>query len=231
VDRASLLNDPEAAMRIVLDGRQSTIWTALPGIVQSVDLDAMTCEVQPAIQGTVEDENGVLQSVNLPLLLDVPICFPSGGGFLITFPLAVDDEVLVVIASRCIDAWWQSGGVQRPMEARMHDLSDGFAIPGPRSQAALPEGAVSATDLEIRNDAGTTLFSITSGHKFGFENPTTSLKGILTDLETTLNTFMSTLAGFSGGGAAVTQTMLQAPASTAVTQLAAILIKIGALLK
>lgn len=230
MDRSQLLNDAEESMRLVLDGRQSSIWTAMPGIIQSVNLSAMTCEVQPAIQGTVEDETGKIQSVNLPLLVDVPIVFPGGGGYLVTFPLEAGDEVLVVFASRCIDAWWQSSGIQRPMEARMHDLSDAFAIPGPRSQPNTAD-SISATDLEIRNDAGTTLISITPLGKIGFQNSAASLKGVLTDLETLLNSFMSTLAGFSGGALPVTQVMLQAPAATAVTQLAAVLVKIGALLK
>jgi hypothetical protein len=230
-DRAQLLNDAEEAMRLTLDGRQSTIWTAMPCIVKSVNLQKLTIEAQPAIQGTVEDENGVRRSVNLPLLVDVPIVFPSAGGFTITLPIVAGDEVLVVFASRCIDAWWQSGGVQRPMEARMHDLSDGFAIPGPRSQTNLLGAAASATDLEIRNKAGTVYLSLTSSGKVGFANATTDLKTVLTDLQSVLNTFMTTLSGYGGGGAPATQAMLQAPATTAVTALAPILVKIGALLK
>jgi hypothetical protein len=171
MDRAQLLNDGEEAMRLTLDGRQSCLWTAMPGIVTSVNFEAMTCEVQPAIQGTVTDENGVTQSVNLPLLVDVPIVFPSAGGFLITLPLKADDEILVVFASRCIDAWWQSGGIQRPMEARLHDLSDGFAIPGPRSQSRLPAGAVSSTSAQLRNDAGTTYIEIDALGKIKLVSP------------------------------------------------------------
>ena len=158
-------------MRLMLDGRQSSIWTAIPAIVQSVDFETMTVEVQPTIQGTVEDENGAVQSVNLPLLVDVPIVFPSAGGFLITLPIAVGDEVLVVFASRCIDAWWQSGGINRPMEARMHDLSDGFAIPGPRSQLKLPGGAISSTGAQIRNDAGTSYVEIAADGKIKLVTP------------------------------------------------------------
>lgn len=229
MDRAQLLNDAEEAQRLVLDGRQSCIWTAMPGIVQSVDLDAMTCEVQPAIMGTVEDENGVIQSVSLPLLVDVPICYPSGGGFLITFPIASGDEVLVVFSSRCIDAWWQSGGVQKPMEARMHDLSDGFAIPGPRSQPNTVD-AISSTELQIRNDSGQAYFSITLSGKFGFQNSTTDLKGILTDLETALNNFVTTLAALPPS-APVLGAAIATPAAAAVTALTPILVKIGALLK
>lgn len=217
-------------MRLVLEGRQSKIWTALPGIVQSVDLAAMTCEVQPAIQGSIEDENGDVTFVNLPLLVDVPIVFPSAGGFTITLPLEKNDEVLVVFSCRCIDAWWQSGGVNRAVELRMHDLSDGFAIPGPQSQPNVFSG-ISSTDLEIRNRAGNTLLSITANGKIGFQNATGDLKGLLTDLYTLLNTFMGALSGFAGGGAPATQAMLAAPAAAAVTALTAVHTKIGALLK
>lgn len=131
----------------------------MPCIVQSVDFDSMTCEAQPSVQGTVEAENGSLTQVNLPLLVDVPIVFPSAGGFSLTFPLGAGDEVLVVFASRCIDAWWQSGGVGKPIEMRMHDLSDGFAIPGPKS---LPKkiSSINTSAAELRNDAGTASISI-----------------------------------------------------------------------
>jgi len=170
MERTELLNDNEEAMREILEGHQVGLWTALPGIVQSVDLTAMTCEVQPSLQAVVTNLNGVDSVVNLPLLVDVPIVFPSAGGFTITLPIAAGDEVLVVFSARCIDAWWQSGGVQQAMEARMHDLSDGFAIPGPRS---LPRKvpAISSTALQIRNDAGTTYLELSADGKVKIVTP------------------------------------------------------------
>lgn len=169
-DRRESMNDPEEAQRLVLDGRQVSIWTAIPGIIQSVDFEAMTCEVQPTIQGVIFDENSNQTFVNLPLLVDVPLVFPSAGGFILTFPIAAGDEVLVVFASRCIDAWWQSGGIQKPMEARMHDLSDGFAIPGPRSQPNVVPG-ISETDVQLRNQDGTTYVGITDDGKIELVSP------------------------------------------------------------
>jgi hypothetical protein len=228
MDRAQLLNDSEEALRLAFDGRLATLWTAMPGIVQSVDLATMTLSVQPAIQGQVEGEDGKVASVNLPLLIHVPIQYPMGGGFALTLPVAVGDEVLIIWSARCIDAWWQSGGIQRPMEARMHDISDGFAILGIRSQPNVLEN-ISATKLQLRNEAGTVFFSV--GTKFSMTNATTDLKTVLTDLQTLLNTFMGVLAGFAGGGSPTTQAMLQAPAATAQTSLAAVLVKIGALLE
>ncbi len=169
-DRNQLLNDPEEALRIALDGRQATMWTALPGIVTGVDFTTMTLSVQPAIQGTVTDENGNIQSVNLPLLIHVPIQYPSAGGFSLTLPVAVNDEVLIVWASRCIDAWWQSGGIQRPMEQRMHDMSDGFAILGIRSVPnVIP--SISTTAAQLRNDAGTSYFEVSADGKVKVVSP------------------------------------------------------------
>lgn len=170
-NRLELLNNPEEALRVALDGRMASVWTALPGIITKVNFDAMTCEVQPAIQGIITNPDGTTKNVNLPLLVDVPIVFPSAGGFILTFPMKADDEVLVIIASRCIDTWWQSGGIGLPAEARMHDLSDGFAIPGPRSQPKKVSN-ISAENVQLRNDEGDTYIEITPGGKVKIEATT-----------------------------------------------------------
>jgi hypothetical protein len=230
-DRGQLLNDLEAGIRIALDDRLSKTWTTMPGIITKIDLTRMTCSVQVTIQGMIEDEKGVITPINISELGDVPIVFPTGGGFTLTFPLAVNDEVLVCFADRCIDSWWQSGGYKnKPMEARMHDLSDGFAIPGPKSLPnILP--AISSSEVQLRNKLGTVVVGITAGGKISIKNTATDLKEVLTDLQSLLNTFMGTLAGFSGGGAATSQAMIQAPAATAQAALVPLLVKIGALLK
>lgn len=122
------------AIKSALDGFQPNIWTALPGIVDNVDLVKGTCSVQPSIKAQVTSKDGTKSWVQLPLLPDVPIQFMGGGGFVMTFPFAKGDEGLIVFACRCIDSWWQSGGVQTQAELRLHDLSDGFFVPGFRSQ-------------------------------------------------------------------------------------------------
>lgn len=153
--------DPIEWVSIALGGLQSKLWTALPGIIQSFDAGAMTCVVQPAIQALVRDEAGALASVDLPLLLDCPVQFPAGGGCTLTFPVAPGDECLVVFASRCIDSWWQSGGIQAQAELRMHDLSDGFALLGFRSQPRVI-GAISGTAAQLRTDDGAAFVEVDS---------------------------------------------------------------------
>jgi hypothetical protein len=163
-DRIELLDDEQEALRMAMDGRLSSVWVSIPGIVSKVYFDKMTLEVQPAIQGSVEDQYGNVTNVNLPVLVDVPIIFPSAGGFTLTLPIKIGDEVLVIFASRCIDSWWQSGGIGVPMEQRMHDLSDGFAILGPKSQPKKISN-ISSTNAQLRNDAGDTFLEISTGGK------------------------------------------------------------------
>ena len=96
MDRRERWAEPVEALRAALDGRQAEMWTALPGIVQSFDPAAMTVSVQPAVAGRISDEAGKAASVDLPILPDVPVVFPGGGGFALTFPVAAGDECLVV---------------------------------------------------------------------------------------------------------------------------------------
>ena len=79
MDRDELLDDPEEAQRLAMEGALSQVWTALPGIVEAVDLATQTVSVQPSIQGSVSSADGSVANVNLPLLVDVPICWPRAG--------------------------------------------------------------------------------------------------------------------------------------------------------
>lgn len=162
MDRRERMNDPEEAFRAAFEGLAAGLWTALPGIVQTFDAARMTVTAQPAIKGRVKHPDGVIELVDMPLLVDVPLVFPSGGGFTLTFPVAQGDECLVKFADRCIDAWWQSGGTQPPAELRMHDLSDGFALVGIRSLPRVLSG-VSTTAVQLRDDAGSTLVEVAGG--------------------------------------------------------------------
>lgn len=224
MDRNQLLNDTETAIRYGLDGKQAEMWTSIPAIVQGVDLTKMTVEVQPAIQGIVTNPDDSETYVNLPLLVDVPLVFPKSTGFALTFPIAAGDEVLVILASRCIDAWWQSGGIQKPMETRMHDLSDGFAIPGPCS---LPNTfpSISSTAVQLRNKAGTAFVGINASGLIQFASPTKTLKGVLngmigllTSLENALSTFSAATSGAVDPTVAAASAALAAQLTTLITQ-------------
>lgn len=157
--RLERIEDAESALLGAFEGLQASLWTALPAVIAKVDLAKMTVEAKPSVQVRVRNPDQTYRWLEVPVAVDVPLVFPSGGGYTLTFPVAVGDECLLVFASRCIDSWWQQGGCPVPAEIRMHDLSDGFALVGPRSQPRVLSG-VSTSDVVLRNDAGTTKLSI-----------------------------------------------------------------------
>ncbi|MBX4679765.1 Gp138 family membrane-puncturing spike protein [Klebsiella pneumoniae] len=159
----SQLGSKEQADAQLAQAIMSAMRVSMPGIIQSFDPDAVTAVVQPAIKGAEQDESGYEVSVNLPLLVDVPVVFPRGGGCTLTFPVKAGDECLVIFADRCIDFWWQSGGIQEPVDERMHDLSDAFCIVGPQSQAK-KIGGISTTAAQLRTDDGSAFIEVAAGH-------------------------------------------------------------------
>lgn len=164
------------ALLAALLGHQAGIWTALPGIVKVFHKDpakGICVDVQPAIKMLYRSSKGVEEWLDVPMLLDCPVIFPGGGGLTLTFPIIAGDECLVVFASRCIDAWYESGGSgNQQAELRMHDLSDGFAFVGVRSKPHTLNPQVSGVAAEIRSDDGNTKISVRTDGKVQVVAPT-----------------------------------------------------------
>lgn len=131
---SALSGDFSDALAATSAALSNSLRVALPGIIESFDPETVTCIVAPAIKGVITASDGSTRSVSYPLLVDVPVVFPRGGGCTLTFPIKNGDECLVIFADRAIDFWWQNGETQEPVNARQHSLSDAFVIPGPQSQ-------------------------------------------------------------------------------------------------
>lgn len=148
-------DDFEEALRSALEAHQAKMWTALPGKIVGYDAAKQRVQVQVSIKSFVKQEDGSQKAVDLPVLQDVPVQFPGGGGQTMTFPVKEGDETLVVFSSRSPDSWQQSGGDQVAVDASMHSLSGGFAMMGFRNDTrALPD--VSSSETQIRSDDGKT---------------------------------------------------------------------------
>lgn len=125
-----LVQAPGAALEALKSAIRQEMHCALPAVVESYDKAAQTVTVKPTLRERLSGGT----YVELPLLSDIPVFFPGGASSGITFPVQKGDECLVIFADRCIDAWFQYGGIQNPVSLRRHDLSDGFAFVGFRSQ-------------------------------------------------------------------------------------------------
>ena len=123
---AQTLATPETATDHQIQQNQLNLHTALPAKVVSFDPAKQTVSLAIQIKMQLVDGSGA----DIPPLLDVPVSFPRGGGFAVTFPLKAGDEGMAIFSERCIDGWWQNGSASTPLDFRLHDLSDAMFIPG-----------------------------------------------------------------------------------------------------
>lgn len=160
------------------------------GIVQSFDSGKQTVTVQIAVLRQVAQvNNGQAVFVNkpYPIMADIPIMIPSGGKGYVTFPVTAGDLCLVLFNDRDYDSFWETGNVQEPNSARLHDLSDGLAIVGFRTKAA-PLAGYDPAQVVLALDQT----KVVLGSKVGIQNSATSLLTVLTNLITTLKGFTDT---------------------------------------
>lgn len=153
------IGDVQEGLQIKIEAERSNIWTTFPGKVVSFNSAKNTCFVQPMFMGVVTAIDGSSSNIMMPILPDCPIVFPSAGGYHLTFPITVGDEVLVHVSCRNIDPWFASGTATPGNEFRMHDLSDCFCIPGIKS---VPRAItnISSSSVQLRNAAGDTYIEI-----------------------------------------------------------------------
>ena len=154
-----LLGSENEVLRSVGDNLKSVLRCACPGIIQAFDPTMQTCTVQLAIREEVTKEDYTKLWVDLPLLLDVPIVIPQCHGMALTFPIVKGDECLIIFADMCIDGFFSLGGVQNQLEKRRHDLSDGFALIGIKSQPNIITN-YSQSSTELRTISGNTKISL-----------------------------------------------------------------------
>lgn len=164
-------NTPDALLAAAVENRLKDVHTALPGIVQSFDPERQTAQVQPAIKRIYTTAG----PVDLPMCLDVPVHFPRGGDFCITWPVAEGDECLLIFSERCIDRWFVQGNTQEPDEYRMHDLSDAFAIVGFNSVPRVIED-FQTEGIDIRGPNRVT-FAYVTEEEIHIKAPTIRLSG------------------------------------------------------
>lgn len=147
----------EVIDRIMLDWRSAT-HSAFPAQISAYDAALGTVDVVPGIQREVPTDNPTEPWAleKLPLLYNVPVMWPRGGGFAMTFPLRAGDWVLVVCAEQSTLLWRQTGLThEAPGLIDPFGLNGLVALPGWFPDSAKLQG-VSSSELVIGTEDGTT---------------------------------------------------------------------------
>lgn len=114
------------AVRAAIIKELSQIHTCLPGRIETYDYTVQQASVTPLIKKRFK--NGDILS--MPIIENVPVVWPRGGGASLTFPLVQGDGVLLVFSERSMDNWLSVGDEAEPGGPAMFDLSDAIAVPG-----------------------------------------------------------------------------------------------------
>lgn len=107
--------------------------------------------VRPCIADVWEEDGSAM---SFPIVTNVPVMIYSGGGAVVTVPIAVGDTVTLQVNMRNIDSWKQGieEDVNVPIDSRMFDLTDSIAFPCVYSKATTV--TPNPDDLELRyNDS------------------------------------------------------------------------------
>jgi len=131
-----------------IDRVLSNVNTCLPGTVKTYDPVKQLCEVDIDIKKKLRGK-----FVVIPTLVNVPVIFPSGGGFSVSYPLKKGDKVICLFSQRSLDDWLEDIN-DDPKQVRRFDLSDAFAYPGGHTFKT-PLGNVDANNLVIGLTSGT----------------------------------------------------------------------------
>jgi hypothetical protein len=182
VDLAELL-------RRVLEARLLDLHVALPGRVERYDAAQEVADVRPMLRRAIPSaETGEAVLETLPVIPSVPVCWPSGGGCAMTFPLAVGDPVELVFQDFDLDAYRRSGGdLSDPGVRSAHGLSGAVAIP---CAVSGPVGA-DASHVKIVLGAGVQL-------RVGGSSDAAALASKVDALQTAYNSH--THSGVTAGG-------------------------------
>jgi hypothetical protein len=192
MDARERFHNPLVQIRAAIRQADADHWSCLPGIVSGTfNAAKRICDVQPTLQVKIFAADGSSQLVNMAVSPDCPVVFPGNSKGLLTFPLTAGDEGILVFADRCIDAWWQNGGIQPQAEIRIHDRSDGFFIPGVNSVPNVAP-SISTSTCQFRSFDGTTYFEIANGQIINIVAP----GGI--NLTGSLHVSGDVIAGFGG---------------------------------
>lgn len=151
----SNLSDREA-LDLVLAEFKGEIHTCFPARVLTYNAEAQTVDVRPAVVRTVTSENpdDAIFYEELPDIYAVPVQWPRGAGFALTFPIAVGDWVMVHCAENALHVWRQRGiAPSKPGINDEHGLNGCLAFPGcyPDKERL---GSVNVLGAELRGPNG-----------------------------------------------------------------------------
>lgn len=184
----------EEVLRAAIGDRLSAVRTAFVAEVKAWDAATQTASVRPVVRRRVPIPGGDPAIVREAELRRVPVVYPGGAGFTVSFPLAAGDYVLCVCAERSHDEWRATRAPDvTPQDARRHDAADAFAIPLNISTGTRRPSA-DADDLVIAHRTGGLELRVTPDGRVHIGTASADVLGLLDGLLGALQTAVTATA-------------------------------------
>ena len=121
------LDDFESVIESMIKAQIAILHTGMPARIVTYDPATGKARVQPVIRGRRDGS----ATFKLPVISNVPVCWPAGGGCSLTFHLQEGDRVWLCFGERSLDEYLQSVRVDITAKSRRrYALTDAIAIPG-----------------------------------------------------------------------------------------------------
>ena len=134
-------------LNIIIANKIADMHICMPAKILEYDYTKQKAKVQPALNQKYNDG----EVIELPAIYNVPVVHPASGGASITFPVNVNDTVLLVFSEKSLEEWLSNGEQVTPDDPRQNNLTDAIALLGlnPFSKTS---PAANNTDLLIKYD-------------------------------------------------------------------------------
>lgn len=119
----------ESAMIAFFEHQMRKVYTAIPAVIIAVRSDEkQSVDVKPLINQVFAD---LEDDTEHPVLLHVPLIYPSSSTSAVTFPVHPGDTVMLVFSQAGTDVFKSGDGTaQPPPDNRRFSIRDAVAIPG-----------------------------------------------------------------------------------------------------
>lgn len=180
-----------SVLRKILDARAAEIHTAVPGQVVHYDATKQIADVQPMVKDYYYAADGGVRTRSFPVLPSVPVQFPRGGGYFVSFPLSVGDTGMLIFSELPIDRWRSTGQEAHPVNARRHGVGNAVFYPGlaPRAKVLADDGV--DANLIVGKEGGAQIHVSADMVNVGEKNAA-DFVALAAKVMTALNTIQST---------------------------------------
>lgn len=135
-----------------IDARLIDVHVSMPAVVKSYDEATCTITAQPVVRRALPASDGGIAHEDIPPIQNVPVVYPQGGTFSITWPLEPGDHVQLLFNSWANQAWRENGTLSDPKDLRLHSLSNPVALAGVNPDSSPP--ATATGKMLVRVESG-----------------------------------------------------------------------------